>query len=326
MRLPARWRQDTAAYASYLRGLALRFTAPPDVARDTFAALVARNPLYAPGLSGLAHAYAMSTVFGKMPPEEGWPKVEAAARRAIALDSASASAYLALGLREIWRWNLPRGGQLIDRGLALEPDDPEAHALRGLWFRWRRELDSNVEEARKSTKLDPLNPYWVQRLARQLYVARRYPESENMYRQLIREYPKEEELYGELSDVYRAMDRPLDALKTLRESWEAVGNSAALAEFPATSDSQAARIFAGGARQDLHDLEERQRKGEAVTPGQFAYAYAAARDTDATMRLLDSMLTVRDPGLPVGWIDPEFYFLWDNPRYRAWGEKLPWQK
>ena len=326
MRLPARWRQDTAAYASYLRGLALRFTAPPDVARDTFAALVARNPLYAPGLSGLAHAYAMSTVFGSMPPGEGWPKVEAAARRAIALDSASASAYLALGLMEIWRWNLPRGGQLIDRGLALEPNDPEAHALRGIWFRWRRELDSNVEEARKSTKLDPLNPYWVQRLARQLYLARRYPESEAMYRQLIREYPKVEELYGELSDVYRAMGRPRDAMEVIRPSWQVSNDSAAWAEHPPTSDSEAARVFAGWASQDLRDLEERHRKGEVVTPGEFAFVYAEARDTNATLRWLDSMLTVRDPGLQRAWIDPEYYFLWDNPRYRAWGTKLPWRK
>ena len=59
-----------------------------------------------------------------------------------------------------WHWNLPRAGQLIDRGVALEPSDPEAHAIRGTWFRWRGEMDSAVAEARKSVELDPLGRRW----------------------------------------------------------------------------------------------------------------------------------------------------------------------
>jgi hypothetical protein len=178
-RLPARYREDTSAYASYLRGLALRFLAPPNVSRDTFAALVVRKPLYAPGLSGLAHAYALSTIFGEIPGPEGWSKVEATARRAIALDSTSASAYIALGSREMfWHWNMPLAGRLIDKGIALEPADPEAHAVRGTWFRWQAMMDSDVAEARKSHALDPVNPMWTVRLARQLYLARQYQEAE----------------------------------------------------------------------------------------------------------------------------------------------------
>ncbi len=262
LRLPARYRQDTSAYASYLRGLALRFTAPQSVSRDTFAALVNRKPLYAPGLSGLAHAYALSTVFGDIPPAEGWAKVEAAADKAIALDSTSASAYLALGMLEIsWHWNVQRAGKLIDRGLALEPADPEAHALRSVWFRWQAEMDSAVAEARKSLELDPLNPYWSIRLARQLYLAKQFPEAEAIYRKLIQDYPKWAP-YGEASDVYRAMGRPKDALDLLRTEVEISGDSAALADFPrASTDSQAERVFQDWARQTLRELERPKASG-----------------------------------------------------------------
>ena len=326
-RLPAKYRQDTAAYASYLRGLALRFTAPESVSRDTFAALVEREPLYAPGLSGLAHAYALTTVFGGMPPAEGWPKVEAAARRAIALDSTSASAYLALGAMEMfWRWNLPRAGELIDKGLALEPADPEAHAVRSTWFRWRAEMDSAVAEIRTSFELDPLNRYWGVRLARQLYLARRYAESEAMYRRMLRDDPRDGEIYGELSDVYRAMGRMQDALQILRTSWEVSGDSAALAEHPrATSDSQSARVFEEWARSDLRDLERRKRAGDVTGPGQFATACAQLRDKDATLRWFDSLLVMRDAGLQAVPLDPVFDFLRDDPRYKAWEAKLPWR-
>ena len=326
-RLPARYRRDTSAYASYLRGLALRFTAPQGVSRDTFAALVARKPLYAPGLAGLAHAYALSTIFGEIPAEEGWPKVEATARRAIAMDSGSASAYLALGSMEtFWRWNIPLAGRLIDKGVALEPADPEAHAVRGTWFRWQALMDSDVAEARKSHALDPVNPMWTLRLARQLYLARKYSEAEAIYRQLIREYPTSDQPYGQLSDLYRAMGRTRDALELFRTAAYAAGDSAAAAQVPRTSsDAEALRIFTGWARSELRDVVQHRRIGEPYSPGSFVEAYAKLKDKDETLRWLDSMLAVRDPGLQAIEVDPTYDFLRSDPRYNAWLAKLPWR-
>jgi DNA-binding SARP family transcriptional activator len=326
-RLPARYRQDTSAYASYLRGLALRFTASQGVSRDTFAALVARKPLYAPGLAGLAHAYALSTIFGEVPAEQGWPKVEATARRAIAMDSGSASAYLALGSMEtFWRWNIPLAGRLIDKGLALEPGDPEAHAVRGTWFRWQALMDSDVAEARKSHALDPVNPMWTLRLARQLYLARQYSEAEAIYRQLIREYPTSDQPYGQLSDLYRAMGRTRDALELFRTAAYAAGDSAAAAEVPRTSsDAEASRIFTEWARSELRDVVRRRRIGEPYSPGSFVEAYAQLQDKDETLRWLDSMLATRAPGLQAIEVDPIYDFLRSDPRYKAWLAKLPWR-
>jgi len=285
LRLPARYRRDTAAYASYLRGLALRFSGTQVESRDTFEALVRRNPLYAPGLAGLAHAYALTTVYGDMEPGEGWPKVEAAAHRALALDSASASAYLALGSREMyWRWDLPRAGQLIDKGLALEPGDPEAHAIRGAWFRWRGEMDSAVAEARKSVELDPLNRQWSVRLARQLRLARRYSEAEAIYRRMIRDDPQEWAPYMGLSDLYRTMGRMRDAIAMWRASDEVGADSADAARLPvAPTEAEAARWFADEARRQLNTLQRRARDGEWFGAGSFANTYAELRDTSETL-------------------------------------------
>ncbi|HEY8258308.1 MAG TPA: BTAD domain-containing putative transcriptional regulator [Gemmatimonadales bacterium] len=327
-RLPARYRQDTSAYASYLRGLALRFLAPPNVSRDTFAALVARKPLYAPGLSGLAHAYALSTIFGEIPPAEGWPKVEATARKAIAMDSASASAYIALGSMEMfWHWNMPLAGRLIDKGLGLEPADPEAHAVRGTWFRWQALMDSDVAEARKSRALDPVNPMWAFRLARQLYLARQYSEAEQIYRQLIREYPTSGQPYGQLSDVYRAMGRTRDALDIFRTGQYATGDSAGAAAIPVTSsDTEATKVFTEWARSELRDELRRQRNGEPYSAGGFVEVYAKLEKKDETILWLDSMLASHDPGLPAIQVDPTYDFLRGDPRYDAWLAKLPWRQ
>jgi DNA-binding SARP family transcriptional activator len=328
LRLPARYRQDTAAYASYLRGLALRFSGPQIVSRDTFEALVFRNPLYAPGLAGLAHAYALATVYGEIPPAEGWPKVEAAAHRALALDSASASAYLALGSMEMfWHWDLPRAGQLIDRGVALEPGDPEGHAIRGTWFRWRGEMDSAVAEARNSVELDPLGPRWPDRLARQLILARRYSEAEVIYHRMMRDDPRAWPSYMGLSDLYKSMGRARDAIAMWRAADSVSADSTDEARLPvAPSEAEAARWFADQARHRLVTLQQNARAGEWVGPTDFAYAYASVRDTTETLRWFDSMLVHRDPALQAVPLDPEFDFLRDDPRYKAWEAKLPWSR
>jgi DNA-binding SARP family transcriptional activator len=328
LRLPARYRADTAAYASYLRGLALRFTGAQLASRDTFAALVRRDPLYAPALSGLAHAYALATVYGEMPPHEGWPKVEAAARRALALDSASASAYLALGSMELfWRWNLPRARQLIDRGVALEPNDPEGYAVRGTWFRWRGEMDSAVVEARRSYELDPLGRRWSGRLARQLYLARRYAEAEAVYRQMIRAEPGAAAPYTGLSELYGTLGRKRQALAMQRTAAELSGDSLGAGRIPAApSDAAAARWLADTARGRLRALQTRVRAGDWIDPGAFASTYAALRDTVETLRWLDSAVASRDPVLGGVPLDPEFDFLRDDPRYRRWEAALPWRR
>ena len=190
LQLPPRYRADTGAYGSYLRGLSLRFQGHYSEALDTFAALVARAPQYPPGLAGLAHSYGFAVLAGLTPPSEGVPKAEEAARRAIALDSTLASAYLILGGVEMsWRWNLPLAGKLIDKALALDPGDAEAHVVRALWFRWRGELDSALAEARIAHRLDPLNAAFSERVARHLYFLRRYDEAEAMYKRNLRDYP-----------------------------------------------------------------------------------------------------------------------------------------
>jgi len=326
LRLAPKYRQDTASYAAYLRALALRFAGQHMASRDSFTVLVARNPLYAPGYAGLAHAHLVSVADGVAPEAEGYEKAEAAALKAIALDSNVASAYVALGMTEIARrWNIRGAGVLIDRGVALDPQDPEAHIVRGNWFKWQGEPDSALAEYRKSYEADPLSISLRNRLARALLLARRYGEAEVMYRQTIREYPQLAETYGELSEVYRYSGRPRDAMNAIRAGWEATGDSASLAEHaPVTSDSQAARVFSDWARSGLRELEHRARSGEAISASAYANAYAEVHDTTQALRWLDSMVVLHDWQLCCVRVQPQFDFLRTDPRYRAWERRLPW--
>jgi len=324
--LPARYREDTAAYGSYLRGTSLRLHGHHTEALDTFAALVARAPQYAPGLSGLALSYGLAIVAGQTPPSEGWPKAEAAARRAIALDSTSATAYVVLGAVEMsWRWNLPLARRLIDQGLALEPGDAETRIARSVWFRWMGELDSALAEVRIAHAMDPLNGFYSERVAKHLYFMRRYAEADTMYRQLLRDYHARA-AYGGLADVYRAQGRAREALEMMRAGREAAGDTAGAARIPiAESDTQGTRMFTDLAREKLRDLAEGTRHGDLIMPSDWAGVYAELRDADGTLRWLDSMRVGRDPGLFRIPIDPTYDFIRNDPRYKAWEAKLPWK-
>jgi serine/threonine-protein kinase len=326
LQLPARYRADTGAYGSYLRGLSLRFQGKHAAALDTFVALVGRAPQYPPGLAGLAHSYGLAVVAGLTPPSEGAPKAEEAARRAIALDSTLASAYLILGGVEMaWHWDLPLAGKLIDKGLALDPGDAEAHVVRAAWFRWRGELDSALAEARTAHALDPLNAAFSERVARHLYFLRRYDEAEAMYRRNLRDYPGKGG-YGGLAAVYRAEGRTREALAMLRAGPERAGDSAGAARIPvATSDTQAARMLADMSRQKLRVLAEAARRGELVSASDWAFAYADVGDVGEAIRWMDSMRVGRDPLLWSIPINPSLDFIRSDPRYRAWEAKLPWR-
>ena len=161
-----------------------------------------------------------------------------------------------------WRWNLPLARQLIDKGLALDPTDAEAHVVRAAWFRWRGELDSALAEARTAHELDPLNAAFSERVARHLYFLRRYAEAEAMYRRNLRDYPAGgpirragRRLPGGGTDPRRA-GRHADA------NAERKGDSAGAARIPvASSDTQAARMLADLAREQLRALAEARRPG-----------------------------------------------------------------
>ena len=187
-------------------------------------------------------------------------------------------------------------------------------------------MDSAVAEARVSQQLDPLNSIWSIRLGRQFLLARRYPEAEATFRQTLEEYPPDAAAYYGLSAVYRATGRPREAQAMRRAAKEVEGDSLALAAVPlASSDSEAARMFADGASKDFRDIVAGAERGDFIPPGRLAAAYASIHDREATLRWLDSMRIMRDPMIPNVALIPLYDWLRDDPGYRAWDAKLTWR-
>jgi hypothetical protein len=138
--------------------------------RDTLAALVEREPLYVPGLYGLAHAWIFTALNDITNSDESWPKVDALARQALALDSSAASAWLALAAEDMFATgNLARARERIARARSLDSLDPDAPGMLSVWFRFHRSMDSAVAEARVAHRLDPLSQLFARLVGKNLF-------------------------------------------------------------------------------------------------------------------------------------------------------------
>ncbi len=323
LRLPARYRADTAAYSSYLRGITLRFQFRFAASRDTLAALVDREPLYVPGLYGLAHAWLLLGLNDLTDPDEAWPRVDALARRALALDSTAASAWLALASEAMFRQlDLPRAGERLNRARSLDPLDPDVAGMRSVWFRFQGEMDSAVTEARLAHQLDPLSLFFDRLVGKQLFFARRYEESRQVYARLLRDNRDWLRADLDFAQLYVAMGRPREAVPWLRRAREAEGDSVGAAALGAVAtDADAARLLAADARRRIARLDSLSRAGERVPAVAYATAFAVMGDRAATLAWLDSMLAQRDSYIHQVRVDQSFDFVRTEPGYREWEKR-----
>lgn len=320
LRLPARYRADTAAYSSYLRGLTLRFQFRFAASRDTLAALVDRDPLYVPGLYGLAHDWIFLALNDLTEPDEAWPRIDALARRALALDSTAASAWLVLASEDMFEHlDLPRAGERLDRARSLDSLDPDVAGMRSVWFRFKGETDSAVAEAEVAHRLDPLSLYFERLVAKQLFFARRYEESRQAYLRLLEDNHDWLRVDLDLVQLHEAMGQPREAVRWLRRVREAQHDPAAAAVLDTVAtDAQATRLLVADAGRTIARLDSAARAGERVPASGYASAFAVRRDTAATLAWLDSILVQRDSYMHQVRLDPVFDFVRGTPGYRKW--------
>src|SRR4029077_8225120 len=94
---------------------------------ERFEFAVARDPSFARAWSSLAEAYDYAAPYVGRDSNQDESRAEAAARRAIALDSKSASGYAILGLTLMsWRWDWGGAEAAYRRAPALDPRPPYA--------------------------------------------------------------------------------------------------------------------------------------------------------------------------------------------------------
>src|SRR5437870_3252494 len=165
------------AYLLYLQGryfLGRRSGESIARARGLFTQAIERDPVYAAAYAGLGYSYVGMAYYWVMPSREAYPLAEAAARRALQIDSTLGFAHaLVAEATASFHRRWAAAEPLFRRALELDPDDPEPHQMFGVYLRTLGHFDEAEAEMRRAVALDPLTRHFSYQLGRVLACAGR---------------------------------------------------------------------------------------------------------------------------------------------------------
>ncbi len=154
--------QNPEAYELYLKG---RYYWNKQTHSDVATAIsyfnqaIAKDPSYALAYSGLSDAYGDLPDFGGTANED-YPKSNAAARKALELDSTLARPHASLGSNEMdYDWDFAGGEAEYKKAFELDPNDATAHQwyAHDIGFIGGREQEA-LAEVNRAHQLEPLSP------------------------------------------------------------------------------------------------------------------------------------------------------------------------
>ncbi|HYK89717.1 MAG TPA: winged helix-turn-helix domain-containing protein [Acidobacteriota bacterium] len=152
-------RVDPEAYDDYLRGLYFwnKFTEPGmKRAVEYFEESVKKDPSYALGYAGLAHAYHELAAYTG-PPRDFMPKSKEAAERALQLDDTLAEAHAARGrVKWIYDWDWPGAEREFQRAIQLNPGQGITHGMYAQYLDSMGRFEEGLREHEIARELDPV--------------------------------------------------------------------------------------------------------------------------------------------------------------------------
>jgi Flp pilus assembly protein TadD len=245
---------------------------------------------------------------------EGFRRARNDAERAIALDSNSASGYLALARTQIFHdWDWDAANTCLTKAAALEPGNAEVFRLRSYLFRELGNLDQAVTLYEQAVALDPLRTDFRSGLGYLLYVAGRYDKAETELQKALELNPQAPRVHFSLGKVFIAKGKLQQALAEIEKEpseWgKLTGQALIYHALGRETDSKAA----------LAGLIAKYNSNSAY---QIAQAYAFRGESDKAFEWLERAYKQRDPGLTQIKNDPLLRILRYDPRYTELLKKM----
>jgi TolB-like protein/Tfp pilus assembly protein PilF len=151
------------AYELYLKGKRLwdqRAEVTMRAGLECFRQAIDLDPLYGLAYCGVADSLSILAAHGYMPLNEARPRAEAAAKKALELDSTVAQSHFSMGLATCAFGTRPADAEShFRRALEVQPQSSVLHAFLSLTLATTHGFEEAISFARKATELDPLSPF-----------------------------------------------------------------------------------------------------------------------------------------------------------------------
>lgn len=293
---------------------------------DAFRAAIEIDPSYAPAHAGLARARCAQVAWSAVPHQEAYAEAKAAALRALAADSASADAQVALGtVLFLSEWDWPAAERSLRRALESDPDHTEAL----LQYASLQEALGRVEEGlrfkQQALARDPRSALVLVQIAISYWHDRKYDETLVWAQRALDVEPKHllagefvAGVYWQLGDVERFL------AENLRRARLFGVPDNAFAQLKQVTD-QMRKVYAttglAGLQRFVADQIDHEPAGldAAKTAIRRAVVYGAAGRLDEAFASLDQALAFRDPALVHLAVAPQWDSLRSDPRF---GQRL----
>jgi serine/threonine-protein kinase len=308
---------DLRAYDLYLKGLFAwnqRTDRSLPEAVQYLEQAVALDSSMARAWAALAEAYVLVVPFsGGGSSADTWRKAQAAAARALALDSSSAAAYTALGYGNmIYAWDWRAAEDNLQRAIAVDPNYATAHHWYGDFLAGRGRLEESLREMTRAHQLDPVSRQigiewgWV------AYLMHRNDEAAARIRQTLDLDPNYAGAHLRLGLVEIQQHRYAEAIASLNRAID-LG-----AFYPHAAAGLAFAYAASGNRKAameiVSDLKRRSAR-ELIPPFAIAVGYAGLGDTTQGIEWLNRGIDQKDFYIPENFFEPLLDPLRSDPRF-----------
>ena len=149
----------------------------PDAA-EAFRTAIALDPTYAPAHAGLARTRCMQAELRTVDDREAFAEAKASALRALAMESGSVEAQVALGtVLFLAEWDWIGAERSLQRALAIDPDHTEALLQYASLHDAMGRLDEGLRLKQRALRRAPRSPLVLVRLAQSHWYQRQYDET-----------------------------------------------------------------------------------------------------------------------------------------------------
>ncbi len=318
--LRKRYTENTDAYEAYLRGR--YFWGKRDAehlkkAVDEFNQAIALDGKYALAFAGLADCYNVLPSYGVLSTVEAYPKAEAAATKALAIDDTIAEAHTALARTKAnfdWDWSTAEAE--FKRAIELNPNYSSAHYFYALnYLVPTGKLDEAAAELRRARELEPFSLIFNTNLGVIFYYEGRYDQAIEQYRKALELDSRSVSARLRLIDVYTETGRFDEALAEHELIVEPRGT-----ENPKYLKQLKVALRQSGSQgywqTRLDQAKEKVKEQvEYVPPTSVAGFAARLGDNEQAFEWLEKAYTERDDGLTRLKVDPRYKSLRTDPRY-----------